>query len=113
MSELAMRLALPICRLFFGARPSTVTRFVVAAIIRKAIKASVRRAWTHVCAKVRIAFHPTSADRDAAASVTRIAWIVRIQAPLFHVLPRVILAGDHAFACVAMFEVAGVHFLGI
>ena len=77
--------------LFLRHCPAHVPWFVVAVVIRKAIDGVLRRwAAAHVAQKCRERVQPLLTDTNPAATVSVKAPIVRIQAAVFHLLPRYI-----------------------
>ena len=75
-----------ICCLVFPAGPATVTRFVVAIIVRITVERIIRRALAHICKKV-LKLSPLLADLYSSTSVVVPIRMVFIGTPSQHVCP--------------------------
>jgi hypothetical protein len=74
-----------------------------------AVQCVLRRTWTHVCEKCLIRLNPRRMDLDSSSAVVLIAKRIRIQTPLRHRLPRVVLPWTSAasYGAVSGIAVAG------
>lgn len=89
--------------LLFTRCPTTVTRFIIAVVVRPAVNSRIWRAFAHVGEKV-LKYIPPLTYFNTSSAVIFVGFMCWIIAPRFHRTPRIIGLRFLVDTCMSMFK---------